>query len=160
MNTTQKTPVIDCWAIYNELVKTQNLERRAEMVARSGIKHNGMMVIDEYASIGMRIPRQCGKTRFVQEFMDKHPQALAVVTNLHFRDDLIARCKTDISDRIMTAADFDSAKMREQPNWLERIRGVTHVIVDESRHVYERTPRKWIYTLICQNPNIIVVEIN
>lgn len=160
MNTTQETPMIDYWAIYNELVKTQTLEHRAEQIARSG----GALPLDEYGIIGIRIPRQCGKTTFVQQFMDKHPTALGVVTHAGYREELVTRCETDTEGRIMTARDFKGGEfaepLDERPIWDAKIAQFTHVIVDESLLVYKQAPRRWLYYLFVRNPNIIVIEIN
>ena len=163
MNTTQETPMVDFWAIYNELVKTQSLERRTEQLARFGWG-GSKFPLEEFGVIGIRIPRQCGKTTFVQQFMDRHPTALGVVTHSGFRNDLTARCETDTTDRIMTAREFKGGEFAEplveRPIWDAKIAQFTHVIVDESLFVYKQVARKWLYTLFARNPNIIVVEIN
>lgn len=166
MATTQETPVIDYWAIFNELMKTQDPVRRAENIARTGT-WNPAMRLREYSTIGLTTARQTGKTKFVAELLEKHPTSVMVVTNLTWKNmlfeshDLITgklRLPEHLQEQVITAKQL----IDHNPVVERQLAAAPFVIMDESELIYQRICRRAALTLLADyvQDNVTIVEIN
>lgn len=166
MNTTQETPMVDYWAIFNELMKTQDPVRRAENIARTGT-WNPATALREYSTIGLTTSRQTGKTKFVAELLEKHPTSVMVVTNLTWKNTLFEsrdfitgelRLPEHLQAQVITVKQlFDHSPAVER-----QLAAAPFVIMDEGELIYQRISRRTILTLLANyvQDDVTIVEIN
>lgn len=174
MNNTILTKTSECyWAIFNELLKVQEINRpRFLEVEILQTLMPPERIISEYYTLGFKTPRQSGKTRWICDFLNKYQNAVCIVTNINFRNEM--RLGKSVSGEELPHLDevalsrvytvHEMMRFYTLGRYPESLKNADYIVLDETQHLYNRLEftRTTLATAIksCRETFPIVVEIN
>lgn len=133
------------WAIFNELLKVKETGPGPESL-RALLGTSSERILLEYCVLGFTTPRQSGKTRWICDFLNKYQNAICVVTNINFRNELrveksILGEELPYLDEVAISRVYTVREMVDfytTQNYPESLKTADYIVLDETQHVYNR----------------------
>ena len=167
---------VNYWAIFNELLARAQSVEQQRVMDRTNLSIPRL--VREFRTIGFTGVRQSGKTRWVCDFLNRYPKAVAIVTNQEYKKELLRSrdmagyeiphiTEADLQ-RVFTAKEIHS-RYREKgiqgTRFPEALLNADFIVVDESYYVYRKVTgfsSQSLESIIAQHFDHlpIVVEVN
>ncbi len=164
---------VNYWAIFNELLAHVQCVEQLRLM--DCVNAPTPYLVRDFRTIGFTGVRQSGKTCWVCDFLNRYPNAVAIVSNQNYKKSLLRShdssgretphiTEADLS-RVFTIREIYNCyreKGIENARFPETFLNADFIVVDESYHTYQKIPGFELRRIIGKQFDHlpIVVEVN